>query len=275
MRIAIVPGGASGMEQEVVDRISDQLQGNGNIVVSTVNPDWYVVCNITDRPDLVGQTVRVNGTVTTKTTDGHVLNTISAQTNKQDFNLNPGTPAPLNKALVDSAVREVIQGLSQRAIGPIQDAVEVEIQTRDKIVKAQTLGDSDKYDEALSLLMTISPDTPHFKGARALIAEFQMELEAIDLIKEAQADARKGATRQAISLLKAVNLRSKRYGIARGLLASLTRPRLAKVKTTVGAGGGDSSQIKALEAQKKALDAQRKAIEAQEAALKSRGRATK
>lgn len=274
VRIAIIPGGASGMEQEVCDRISDQLQGNASVALSTVNPDWYVVCNIVDKPDLVGQTIRVNGTVTIKTTDGHVLNTISAQTNKQDFNTNPGAPAPLNKALVDSAVREVIGGLSSRAINPILDAVEIEMATREKIIRAKTLGDDDKYEEALQLLMTISPDTPHFKGARSLIAEFQMELEAIELIRDAQANARKGRARQAIALLRAVSPKSKRYGVAKSMIANLNRPAKVIVKATPASkvSNVDAAQLKALDAQKKALEAQRKAIEVQEAAIKSKAK---
>lgn len=46
VRIAVVPGGGSGIEQEIVDRISSSLSANQNIALSTVNPDWYVVCNI-------------------------------------------------------------------------------------------------------------------------------------------------------------------------------------------------------------------------------------
>ena len=124
------------MEQEVVDRITDNLQGNSKNYF-TVNPDWYVVCSITDRSDIASESVRVNGTVTIKTTAGHVLSTVSAQTNKQDFSVSG--PAPINKSLQTSAVNEVINGLVQRATGPIQDAVETEIQTREKIISAQNL----------------------------------------------------------------------------------------------------------------------------------------
>ena len=275
VRIAVIPSGGSGMEQEVCDRISDQLQSNQSIALSTVNPDWFVTVSIVDKADLVAQTVRVNGTVTIKSTDGHVLNTVSAQTNKSDFNTSPGTPAPLNKALVDSAVREVIGGLSQRAVGPIQDAVEVEMATREKIIKAKFLADEDKYDEALQLLMTISPDTPHFKGARSLIAEYQMEQEAIDLINEAKSNAQRGNVRQALALLRSVSPKSKRYGVARSMIASLNRPRrtTAKAKSSSSpASSTQDAQLKALQAQKRALEAQRKAIEVQEAALKSKGK---
>lgn len=272
VRIAVVPGGGSGMEQEVCDRISDQLQGSANIQLSTVNPDWYVVCSIQDKSDLVALTVRVNGTVTIKSVDGHILNTVSVQTNKQDFNTSPGVPAPMNKALVNSAEREVISGMAQRAVGPIMDAVETEMATRDKIIKAQGLGDEDKYPEALEILMTITPETPHFKGARSLIAEFQMEQEAIDLIRQARAKAQSGNAHGAIMLLNAVNPKSKRSAIAKSLVAQLSGRRVTKIKSSAGAVRTSpvSAQLKALEAQKRALDAQRRAVEAQEQALKTK-----
>jgi hypothetical protein len=274
VRLAIVPGGGSGMEQEVCDRIGDQLQSNTNIKISTVNPDWFAVVNIIDKPDLVGQTVRVNGTLTIKSTDGHILDTISVQTNKQDFNLNPGTPAPMNKALVDSAVRELIEKLSDRAINPINDAVATEMQTRTKIIEAHTLADDDKYEEALKLLMTISPDTPHFKGARELIAEYQMEQDAVDLMNQAKASVKSGKLRVAIQQLLSINPRSKRHVAARQMIATLQRAlaghpaAVRKTITTVKNPATD--QLKALEAQKKALDAQKRAIEAQETAIKGR-----
>ncbi len=272
VRIAIVPGGGSGMEQEVCDRISDQLQSSPNIQISTVNPDWYVVCSITDTADLVAQNVRVNGTVTIKSVDGHILNTVSVQTNKQDFNTSPGVAAPMNKALVENAKREVIGGLAQRAIGPIMDAVETEMATREKIIKAQTLGDEDHYAEALDILMTITPETPHFKGARSLIAEFQMEAEAIDLIRQARQKAQQGNGHEAIKFLNAVSPKSKRSALAKSLIAQLSGRRVTKIKSgTAGAKSTNTSaQLKALEAQKRALDAQRRAIEAQESAIKGK-----
>jgi hypothetical protein len=279
VRLAIIPANGSGQEQEVVDRISDQLRDNGKIAISTVNPDWFVVCTIQDKSDLVGQTVRVNGTVTIKTTDGHVIDTVSVQTNKQDFNMSPGTASPINKVLSENATREVINGLSERAVPPINRAADTEIETRDNIINAQNFADADKYDDALNLLMAITPDTPHFKGARSLIAEFQMEQQAFDLVKAAQSNAKKGNIRQAIAQLRQVNPKSKRYPVAKSLIASLSghsAPRLAKVKSTSSAaGGGSDEQLKALEAQKKALDAQKKAVDAQEAALKSKSKPLK
>lgn len=272
VRLAVVPGGASGMEQEVCDRIGDQLQNNGNIKVSTVNPDWYAVVNIVDKPDLVGQSIRVNGTVTIKTTDGHIIDTISVQTNKQDFNLSPGTPAPMNKALVDSAAREVIERLSDRAVRPINDAVEVEMQTRSRIIEAHRFADDDKYEDALKILMTITPETPHFKGARELIAEYQMEQDALELMAEAKASARAGRYSSAISQLRAINRKSKRAGAARQMIATLQRAggrhTASSVRKSTNVSNQANDQLKALNAQKKALDAQRRAIEAQETAIK-------
>src|ERR1700679_343038 len=75
VRIAIIPGGGSGIEHEVVERITSQLQDRQDVVISTVNPDWYVVCNIIERLDQVSAAIRYNGNVTVKTKDGHVIST--------------------------------------------------------------------------------------------------------------------------------------------------------------------------------------------------------
>jgi hypothetical protein len=268
VRIAVVPGGGSGMEQEVCDRIVDRIQDNADLKVGTVNPDWFAVITIADKSDLMAQTTRVNGTLTIKTRDGHIINTISVQSNKQDFNLNPGTPAPMNKALVESAVREVVAKLTERAILPIQDAVKTEIATRDTIIQAHNLADEDKYDEALDLLKTITPETPHFKGARDLISEYQMEADALDLMNQAKANVKSGKVQSAVVELKAINRQSKRYRAAVQMIASLNRGGARTVRvSTKPAVGGTNPQLKALQEQKKALEQQRKAIEAQEAAL--------
>jgi len=266
VRLAIVPGNGSGMEQEVCDRIVERIQENPNLKIGTVNPDWTAVVNIADKSDLVAQTTRVNGTLTIKTRDGHVIDTVSVQANKQDFNLNPGTPAPMNKALVESAVREVIGKLTDRAISPIETAVETEIETRDKIIQAHNLADEDKYNEALDLLKTITPETPHFKGARELIAEYQMEQDAIDLINEAKANVKAGRRPSALANLRAVNKLSKRYRAAQQMISVLGGGR-APAGHSRPVATGNSAQIKALQEQKKALEQQRRAIEAQEAAL--------
>lgn len=278
VRIAVTCGGGSGMEQDVVDRITNDLQSNSNVVVSTVNPDWFITCNITDRTDTAGGSVRVNGTVVIKTTDGHVLNTVSTQTNKSDFSLQPGTP--VNKRLQDNAAREVIQALFERARDPISSAVDTEIQTRDKIIKAQRLADEDKYEEAIELLTPISPDTPHFRGVRQLIGEFRMELDALYCVRDAQKLAASGKYSQAIETLKAVDPKSKRFRLAKDLIAKYraamarrtVRPRPVSKPATSSGSGDYAAQFKALEAQRKALDAQKKAVEAQEQAIKNKGK---
>jgi hypothetical protein len=268
VRMAIVPGGGSGMEQEVVDRISDQLQNNADIKVSTVNPDWMAVVNIVDKTDNIALSIRVNGTLTIKTRDGHVIDTVSVQTNKQDFSTSIGTPQPLNKALVDSAAREVIDKLAERAINPITEAVAVEMKTREEIIQAQNLGDEDKYADALDILKAVGPETPHFKAVREMMAEFQMEQDALDLMREAKASVRAGKVRQAIAQLKAVNPKSKRYAPARQMIAQLSRSAGGSRTAKAPAGGTSVNDLRALDQQKKALDAQKKAIEAQETAIK-------
>ncbi|CAN5159587.1 hypothetical protein BH10CYA1_BH10CYA1_31400 [soil metagenome] len=166
VRIAVVPGGGSGQEQEVCDRINGQLQSNQDVALSPTNPDWYVVCNIKEMLDQNSGQIRYNGTVTTKTTAGHIISTVSLQKYNQDFSLTPG--AQLNKKLVDNAVQDVIGGLTERAIGPIQQAVEVEMETRERMIKATRLGVQHKYDEAIALLRPITPETPHFSAVQAL-----------------------------------------------------------------------------------------------------------
>jgi hypothetical protein len=173
VRIAVVPGGGSGQEQEVCDRINGQLQSNQDVALSTVNPDWYVVCNIKEMLDQNSGQIRYNGTVTTKTTTGHIINTVSLQKYNQDFSLTPG--AQLNKKLVDNAVQDVIGGLADRAVGPIQQAVEVEMETRERMIKATRLGAERKFDEAIALLRPISPETPHFSAVQALKRKLEIQ----------------------------------------------------------------------------------------------------
>lgn len=275
VRIAVVPGGGSGMEQEVCDRIVDRISQNASVKVGTVNPDWFAVVSIADKPDLMAQTIRVNGTLTIKTREGHIIDTISVQANKQDFNLNPGTPAPMNKALVESAAREVIAKLTERAIPPIESAVETEMSTRDTIIKAHGLADDDKYSEAISLLKSITPETPHFKGARELMREYQMEQDALDLMNQAKAHVRAGKSRSAIADLRAIDRASKRYPTAKQMIAAINRgagtTAIHAVKSAPPAGAS-SAQLKALAEQKRALQQQQKAIEAQEAALKAKSK---
>jgi hypothetical protein len=173
VRIAVVPGGGSGQEQEVVDHITDRLQELQTVALSTVNPDWYVVCNIKENLDQRSGQIHYNGTVIIKTADasGTILGTVAVQKYNQDFSLQPG--APLNKKLVDGAVREVIAGLSDRAMQPLQQAIDVEMETRDRMIKATELGQDRKYQEALDLLRPISPETPHFKQVRQMVAKYE------------------------------------------------------------------------------------------------------
>ncbi len=227
VRLALVAASGSGMEQEVIDKVTDQLQSDNDLKISTVNPDWTGVVSIVEQTDNLALTVRVNGTMTIKTRDGHVLNTFSVQTNKQDFNTSPGTPAPMNKALVESARREAIQQLTERAVGPIQDAVQVEMQTRQKIIQAMELGDKDNYKEGLEILQTIGQETPHFDQVRSLIAEFRMEQLALESMQAAQTDSKAGRLSKAIADLRQVDAHSKRYPAAKNLIASLHR-QLAK-----------------------------------------------
>lgn len=276
VRIAVVPAGGSGMEQDAVDRISNALSELSDVSISTVNPDWYVVCNIQEHIDQVSGQIRYNGTVTVKTTDGQVISNVAVQKYNQDFSLSPG--APLNKKLVDSAARDVISGMSERIVGPLQQAVQVEMETRDRMIQATSLGDQDKYDDAIALLRPISPETPHFAGVRKLIADLQMEEQAYNLVNSAEARAKQGKFSEAIKLLRSVPKQSKRYALAKSKIQAysqghgptLVRNNSPKLTSSAAAGGNASAQVKALEAQKRALDAQRKAIDAQEAALKSK-----
>lgn len=283
IRVAVVPGSGSGMEQEVVDRITADLQSNPNVSLSTVNPDWFVQCNIIDRTDTAGGSVRVNGTVVIKTLNGHVLNTVSMQTNKQDFSLQPGTP--VNKRLFDNAAREVVQGVVDRARQPLAAAIDLEITTRDQLMKAQSLADQDQYDEAMQTLAGVSQDSPHFQDARKLIGIYALEKEAVENMGQAKALAQKGKYSQAIEAINRYNEniaalkkaeRNKRYPSLATLLstcrAKLAARRHTAVKAPAKSSASDESQLKALDAQKKALDAQRKAIEAQESALKNKTR---
>ncbi len=233
VRIAIIPGGGSGIEQEVVDRITSQLQDRQDIVISTVNPDWYVVCNITERLDQVSGAIRYNGNVTVKTKDGHVISTTAVQKYNQDFSLQPG--APLNKALVDGAAREVIGGIVGRAVGPIQNAVDVEMQMRDKVIQASQLANADNYDDALGVLQSIGPDTPQFENVRKLGEQFAMEKEALRLYNDAQSNAKAGKYGEAIGELKQVSAKSKRYSLAKQKIVAYQlalRPKSKSVKTS-------------------------------------------
>lgn len=230
VRIAIVTGGGSGIEQSIVDKITTRLQENRNVALSTVNPDWYVVCNIKEFMDQVSGQIRYNGSILVKTQGGQIISSIAVQKYSQDFSLSPGTP--LNKALVDKTAKEVIYASAQRAIVPIERAVEVEMDTREKIVKAQILADSEQYDAAINSLRLVTPDSPHFKNVRGLMDEFQSEKMALEKLKNAQVNAKRGKYSTAIALLKQIGPKSRYSKKAKSLISSyrakVRRPRSKK-----------------------------------------------
>lgn len=217
VRIAIVQGGGSGIEQDVVDRLTGQLQNMEDVVISTVNPDWYVVCNIQEKIDQLSGQVRYNGNVIVKTTDGQVLGTYAVQKYNQDFSLTPG--ASVNKALVDGAARDVINQLVNRVLPPIQQAVQIEIETRERVARANELAAQDKYEDALSLLEPITPDTPHFKQVEKIEQQFQIEKKALSLIEAGQDKQRSGHYLEAINLYRNVSAQSKRSKLAKEKIA--------------------------------------------------------
>ena len=169
VRIAVVPGGGSGMEQDVVDQITGQLQGMEDVALSTVNPDWYVVCNIRENIDQMSGQVRYNGNFLIKTVGGKVLKTAAVQKYNQDFSTSPG--APLNKTLVDRAAREVINNLANRAVEPLQQLVMVEMEGRNRVGSAIELDGEKKFAEALALIEQITPDYADFASVQKLHAK--------------------------------------------------------------------------------------------------------
>lgn len=134
----------------------------------------------------------------------------------------------------------------------------------------------DRYQDAIALLSPITPDTPHFKAVRQLMATYQMENSVLEALADAQEMAKRGKLGQAIQVLKPIPKKSKRFGQAQKLIADyqrrLTIARRPKaVNKPINSSGsetGTDAQLKALDAQKKALNAQMKAVEAQQAALK-------
>lgn len=224
VRISVQTSNGSGIEQAIVDRISDNLQNNQDIVISTVNPDWFVLCSISENIDPGSGSIRYNGEVTVKTKTGHLLNRVAVQKYNQDFSVSGGG---LNKKLIDNAAREVIASAANRTIGPIQEQVIIEMETRERIIQAQNLGDQDQYNDALAILRPITPDTAHFQEVRALIGELEMELDAYNRLKDGEARASRGRYTEAINLLKDVNPKSKRFKLSRSKIASY-RAILAK-----------------------------------------------
>ncbi len=145
-----------------------------------------------------------------------MITTASVQKYNQDY-VVPGQQ--LNKRLVDNAARDVIQAVSDRSLPPIAQAVEIEMETRQKIIEAEIKAEDDKYDEATAILRPIEPDSPRFRAVRDLMDEYAMEKEALRFISTAKAKARQGAYTQAVVALRQVNKRSKRYRNAVALMA--------------------------------------------------------
>ena len=189
VRIAIVTGSNSGKEQAVVDALTAQLQDITDIRISTVNPDWYVVCNINENADRGAEQIKLNGAVTVKTAAGQVLNKVAIEKSGQDFSLQPY--APINRSLVEKTAQLVVQGLVERAIGPIEQAVELEIDTRGRLIQATALEKQHSYDDALEILRAISADTPHYQGALKQINRIEAEKKAAQAARLRQHSARK------------------------------------------------------------------------------------
>lgn len=284
VRIGVVPAGGSGIEQEVVDRLTAQLESTNNVVVSTVNPDWYVVCNIKENMDQMSGQIRYNGTVTVKTTDGQVISNVAVQKYNQDFSLQPG--AQLNKALVDGAARDVISGMAERAIGPIQQAVEVEMDTRNRVMAAMQLANEEKFDEAIQALGPITPDTTHFGQVQGMMGQMRLEKHVLELMRTSKGQAAKGSYTQAIATLREVDKKSRFYKLAQQKIASYKAiiarknavAKLGKTKTgpgtvslskggTLPPGMSPQSQVQQLNAARRTLQMQEQAIEAKESAL--------
>jgi hypothetical protein len=270
VRIAVVTGGGSGIEQEIVDKITNEIQNDPNVSVSTVNPDWYVVCNIKEMMDQMSGQIRYNGSVIIKTTKGKVLDTVAVQKYNQDFSLTPGTP--LNKALVDRAAREATQAAANRTIPAIQRAVVVEMETREQIIKAQIMAEQEEYDGAINALRLVTPDSPHFENARDLMGEFAMEKEALASLKKGESLGAAHKYGAAIAALNEVPAKSKYKAKARALASSYTAslkhsgaPKKALVKNNSGSSAAAKTTSSNPDAELKALDKvlklEKKAIE--------------
>ncbi len=265
VRIAVVTGGGSGIEQDIVDRITNRLSANPNVSISTVNPDWYVVCNIKEFMDQMSGQIRYNGNVLVKTGGGQVLSSIAVQQYKQDFSLSPG--APLNKALVDRAAREATAGAADRVIPQLEQAIQIEMDTREKIIQAQISADGEQYDAAINQLRFVSPDSPHFQNARDLMNEFEMEKESLENLKKAESIAKQGKYSSAIAILKNIPKQSKYKAKANGLAASYSAalkrasaPKIVKKSSSSSkvASGDKQADLKALD---KVLKIEKQAIE--------------
>jgi len=269
VRIAVVTGGGSGIEQEIVDKITNEIQNNPNVSVSTVNPDWYVVCNIKEMMDQMSGQIRYNGSVLIKTTSGKVIDTVAVQKYNQDFSLTPGTP--LNKALVDRAAKDATQAAAGRTVPAIERAVQVEMQTREQIIRAQIMAEQEEYDGAINSLRLVTPDSPHFDNARDLMNEFAMEKEALAALKRAQSLGAAHKYAGAVAACKEIPAKSKYKAKANALAGSYSSamkksaPAKKLVKNNSGSGSGTKTAGGSQDAELKALDKvlklEKKAIE--------------
>jgi hypothetical protein len=229
VRIAVVTGGGSGIEQEIVDRISGQLQNMEGVSLATVNPDWYVVCNIKESVDQMSGSIRYNGNVIVKTTDGHVLNTVAVQKYNQDYSLSPG--APLNKALVDKAARDVIANVADRVIQPLQQAILVESEGRERISVAGQMAAEGKFDQALKTIEVITPDFAHFDMVKAMHAQLELDRQAKQFIEKGVAEQKGSQFHEAIADYKQVNAKSKLITMAQKKIAECQSALKAKASS--------------------------------------------
>lgn len=270
VRIAVVTGGGSGIEQEIVDKISNEIQNNPNVSISTVNPDWFVVCNVKEFMDQMSGQIRYNGNVIIKTAGkGQIIDTVAVQKYNQDYSVTPG--APLNKVLVDRAAKEATSAAASRTIPAIERAVATEMETREKIIRAQIMAEEEQYDGAINSLRLVSPDSPHFENARDLMGEFSMEKQAMESLKQAQAQAASGKYGAALASLKTIPAKSKYRAKANALASSYSAhshgsapKKLVKnnksttSSSTKTASSGGDAELKALD---KVLKLEKKAIE--------------
>ena len=82
---------------------------------------------------------------------------------------------------MDRAAREVINGLANRAVQPIQKAVMIEMEGRNRIEQATQLGQQGKYDEALQIIEPMTPDFLEFGIVQQLHAKLLKDKKAAEL----------------------------------------------------------------------------------------------
>lgn len=180
IRISIATDTDNGMEQQIVDYISDQLSGNTNVVLSTLNPDWYITCHIDQQLDRMTGQIRYNASVKIKTNDGQLIGAASAQKYNQDFApqsykpLNFGTP--LNKKLVTDAAQDTVRDVGNRAINQLNQAIPIELKARKQLAEAQALIDNKKYPQAIEILRKVDLNSAHYKDAQKKILQLENKI---------------------------------------------------------------------------------------------------